>query len=288
MHNWRLLLTFLQTARKKKGVSSYWVYSEIPVGFDSPEQSVKALTQTQSKSSSPALSSTFSDAVGASNPLLDLYTAVTRKKDPGSSCAKYLILTKLSSKTWSAKKSKDLLKVYIGQAYIKAAGLDVNEIIVYYKTITSVIPKLPWEPIKEVTDFYHHDWNHFVTTSTQDKRQLKCLPSCPSASNGNNNKKRHFSCFACNTRMWRLVDKTLSIFALRILVTVLLHLWYKYNYIQKAYNNLFMVNGEDCCFPKWCFGFISTLSVKFSKMYLKCLLTVQSLSQDQQLPNPTP
>ena len=107
----KVALNFPANSKKKKGVSSYWVYNEIPVGFDSPEQSVKALTQTQSKSLSPALSSTFSDAIGASNPLLDLYTAVTRKKDPASSCAKYLILNKLFSKTWSAKKSKDLLKV---------------------------------------------------------------------------------------------------------------------------------------------------------------------------------
>lgn len=259
--------------QEKKGVSSYWVYNEIPVGFDSPEQSVKALTQTQSKSLSPALSSTFSDVVGGSNPLFDLYAAVTRKKDPASSCAKCLILNNLSSKTWSAKKSKDLLKVYIGQAYIKAAGLDVNEIIVYYKTITSVIPKLPWEPIKEVRDFYHQDWNHFVTTSTQDKRLLKCLPSCPSASNGNNNKKRHFSYFASNTLMWRLVDKPLSIFALRILVTVLLHLWYKYNYIQKAHNNLFMVNGGDCCFPN-SDALVSSAFCQLSS--LKCILHVCS------------
>ena len=45
-----------------------------------PQSKVKALIQTCLKRLSPASCSTLSDAIGGSNPLLDAYTAVKRKK----------------------------------------------------------------------------------------------------------------------------------------------------------------------------------------------------------------
>ena len=69
-----------------------------------PQSKVKALTQTCLKKLSPALCSTLSDAVGGSNPLLDVYIAVKRKRDPASNCAKHPILITFTSKTRSANK----------------------------------------------------------------------------------------------------------------------------------------------------------------------------------------
>ena len=120
-----------------------------------PQSKGKAFTQTCLKRFSPASSSTLSDAGGGSNPLLEVYTAVKRKQDPASSCAKCLILNKLTSKTGFANKVRKSTWSLSWMNLQKAAFMDVDEIIVYYKTTKSTIPKPPSERKEKVRDFYN-------------------------------------------------------------------------------------------------------------------------------------
>ena len=124
----------------------------------SPQSKVQALSQTCSKTLSPASSSTLSDAVG-SNPLVDVYTSVKRKRDNASNCVRRLILNKLSTQYGSAKKVRRSNRGLNWTSLQKAAaaGMDVDKIIIHYKTTKSTTPKPPTETKKKVMDFYNRD-----------------------------------------------------------------------------------------------------------------------------------
>ena len=70
----------------------------------SPNSKVKALEQTCLKSLSPALTSKLKNSVDKSNPLLDVYNYVKKKRDSGSNYARRLILNNLSAREGSANK----------------------------------------------------------------------------------------------------------------------------------------------------------------------------------------
>ena len=123
----------------------------------SPQSKVKALSQSCSKSLLPASNSKLSDAVGVSNLLVDVYDSVKRKRDKASNCARRLILNKLSAKVGTANQVRRSNRSLSWTSLQKAARMDVNKIIIHYKTVKSTIPKPRTETVKKVMDFYNQD-----------------------------------------------------------------------------------------------------------------------------------
>ena len=101
-HHQQLKVAFnFPTRSKKRKVVHVAESINTSLSVLTPKSKVKALSQTCSKGLSPASSSTLSDAIGESNPLVDVYTSVKRKRDTGSNCVRRLILNKLSAKSGS-------------------------------------------------------------------------------------------------------------------------------------------------------------------------------------------
>ena len=122
-----------------------------------------------------------------------------------------------------------------------------------------------------------------MTTSIQelnmkDKRQFRCLPSCPSVSNRNNIKKA-FGLFCLqypNVKISQQICECLRPRNIRLRqYTQRLQCCctYHMNFIQKARNKLFMMNGKNCPFPNSDALVSATLCQPNS---LKCILCVSS------------
>ena len=81
-HHQQLKVAFnFPTRSKKRKVVHVAESINTSLSVLTPKSKVKALSQTCSKGLSPASSSTLSDAIGESNPLVDVYTSVKRKRD---------------------------------------------------------------------------------------------------------------------------------------------------------------------------------------------------------------
>ena len=157
-HHQQLKVAFNFPARSKKRKVVHVAESiNTSLSVLTPKSKVKALSQTCSKGLSPASSSTLLDAIGESNPLVDVYTSVKRKRDTESNCVRRLILNKLSAKSGSGNQVRRSNRSLSWTSLQKAARMDVGEIIVHYKTTKSTTSKPPTKTIKKVMDFYNQD-----------------------------------------------------------------------------------------------------------------------------------
>ena len=268
--------------RKKRVVSEATNTISKSLTVLSPQSKVKSISMAACSSLSPASRSSLANSI-QSNPLLNVYTSLKRKRDTSSNCARRLVLNELTAQEGSANKIRRTHRKQLSWRTLQhAANTNVDNIVIHYKTVRTKPPKTPTETAKKVIEFYNLDTTSRQLPYKNMTRKVKDsagiyqrvpvrVMEITLKKAFMKFKEKHPDVKLCQRSFEILRPKNVRLrrYAQRLQCCCTYHT--NMDYIRKAVNKLFAVNGKECPFPNSDALVTASLCVGNS---LKCIVRV--------------
>ena len=252
----KVSMTFPSRRRNKRITEASTLISK-SLTVLSPQSKVKSISMACS-SLSPSSRSSLSNSI-VSNPLLNVYTSLKRKRDTPSNCARRLLLNELSSVD-GANKVRRTNRNISWRSLQHAVNNNAHKIVIHYKTVKSRLPKPPTETVKKVSDFYNLDttsrqlpYKNFTRKIKDHSGEYHRVPvrvmEVTLRTAFHRFKQLHPDLKISQRSFERLRPKYVRLrrCAQRLQCCCTYHT--NMDYIRRALNKLFLANGKDIPFP---------------------------------------